>query len=116
MSYLWAFLFCGGVCMIAQLLMDTCKLLPIHLTVLYVCLGSVLEMGGIYDKIIKVCKGGALVPISSFGHSLTHAAIEEALENGFIGLFTGIFDLTSSGIAMAIFSSFLVAIIFSPRG
>jgi len=116
MTYLFAFLFCGGVCMLAQVLMDVFKLLPIHLTVLYVVMGSVLEAFGLYDKIIKVAGGGALVPISSFGHSLTHAAIQAAKSEGFLGLFTGIFDLTSSGIAMAIFSSFLVAIIFKPRG
>lgn len=116
MNYLNAFLTCGILCLIAQLVMDIFKLLPIYLTVIYVMLGSFLEMFGLYDKLIAFGGGGALVPISSFGHSLTHAAISVAEKNGFIGLFTGIFDLTSSGISLAIFSSFLVAILFKPRG
>lgn len=116
MIYLNAFLLCGILCAIAQLLMDIFKLLPIHLTVLYVVLGSFLEMFGLYDYLITYGGGGALVPISSFGHSLTHAAVKGAEEQGLIGLFTGIFDLTSSGISTAIISSFLMAIIFKPKG
>ncbi len=116
MNYLFAFLTCGLLCLIAQLLMDTLKLLPIHLTVIYVAAGSLLEAFGIYDMIVEFGGGGALVPISSFGHSLTHAALMATKEMGFIGLFNGIFELTSSGIAMAIFSSFLIAVIFKPRG
>lgn len=116
MNYLWAFLICGLLCLIGQLLMDCLKLLPIHITVLYVVVGSVLECFHLYDQLVKLAGGGALVLISSFGHSLTHAAILATENSGFIGLFNGIFDLTSSGIAMAIFSSFLMAIIFKPRG
>lgn len=116
MNFISAFLVCGTLCLIAQVLMDVFKLLPIHLTIIYVVLGSFLEAFGIYDVLIDFGGGGALVPISSFGHSLTHAAILEAQKNGILGLFTGIFDLTSSGIAAAIFSSFLVAILFKPRG
>lgn len=116
MIYLNAFLLCGILCAIAQLLMDIFKLLPIHLTVLYVVLGSFLEMFGLYDYLITYAGGGALVPISSFGHSLTHAAVEGAKTQGLIGIFSGIFDLTSSGISAAIISSFLMAIIFKPKG
>lgn len=116
MNFLFAFLVCGFLCMIAQILMDIFKLLPIHLTIIYVCLGSFLECFGLYDKLIKFGGGGALVPISSFGHSLTHAAIEAAENSGIMGLFTGIFDITSSGIAAAIFSSFIISLIFKSRG
>lgn len=116
MNYISAFLVCGGLCLIAQAIMDVFKLLPIYLTVIYVVLGSFLEIFGLYDKLIAFGGGGALVPISSFGHSLTHAALEAASENGFIGLFTGIFNLTSSGISLAIFSAFFIALIFKPRG
>lgn len=116
MNFVFAFLICGVICMLAQLIMDIFKLLPIHLTVIYVMLGSFLECFGLYDKLIKFAGGGALVPISSFGHSLTHAAIKAAEESGIMGIFTGIFDITSSGISAAIFCSFIIALIFKPRG
>ena len=108
MIFLYAFLIGGIICCIAQLLMDLCKLLPVHIVVLFVVLGSILEMFGLYDHLIQFCEAGAMLPISSFGHSLT--------QSGLLGLFTGIFDLTSSGIAAAIFFAFFVAIATRPRG
>ena len=113
MIFLNAFLICGTICVIAQLIMDIFKLLP---TVLYVILGSFLEIFNLYDKLIKFGGAGALLPISSFGHSLTHAALDATSSNGYLGILTGIFDLTSSGIAGAIFISFVLALIFKPRG
>lgn len=116
MQFLYSFLFCGFLCLIAQIILDKFKLLPIHITIIFVVLGAILEVFGIYDMLVDFVGGGALVPISSFGHSLTHSAVETAEKEGIIGLFSGIFDITSSGIAMAIFASFIVALIFKPRG
>ena len=47
---------------------------------------------------------------------MTHSAIKAATEDGILGLFTGIFDLSSSGISFAVFSAFLVALVFRPKG
>lgn len=116
MNYVSAFIIGGLICLIAQVLIDKFKLLPIHITVLYVTLGAFLEAFGLYDMLIDIGHAGAMVPISNFGHSLAHAAVEEAKNSGLIGLLTGIFDLTSSGLAFAIISSFLAALIFKPRG
>lgn len=116
MEYLLAFLVGGSICAIAQIMMDKLKLLPIYITVLFVALGSFLEMFGIYDKLISIGHAGALVPISSFGHSLTHAAVEGAMESGYLGLLLGIFDLTAPGITAAILLAFIVAVVFKPKG
>ena len=116
MNYLYAFLVGGLICVIAQILIDGFKLLPIHITVLFVSLGAFLEAFDIYDKLIEIGHSGALVPISNFGHSLAHAAVEEARKSGILGLLTGIFDLTSSGLASAILFSFIASLIFKPRG
>ncbi len=115
-NYLLAFLVGGGVCAIAQLLMDGLKLLPIYVTISFVCLGAILEVFGLYDILIEVGHAGAMVPISSFGHSLTHGALLSAKENGYIGLLLGVFDLTASGITSTILFSFIMALIFKQKG
>lgn len=116
MNFLMAFLIGGILCLIAQLLMDLFKLLPVHLVVIYVVLGSFLEAFNLYDSLIDLAGAGALLPISSFGHSLTHAALECALETNYLGILSGVFDLTSSGIAAAIIFAFFIALVTKPRG
>lgn len=116
MSLLYAFLIGGAICAIAQILMDVCKLLPVHITAIFVFFGALLDFNFIYDKLVDFAGAGAFIPISSFGHSLLHGALEEASKVGFIGIFTGIFNQTASGIMAAITFSFFVALIFKPKG
>ncbi len=116
MIFLYAFLIGGLICLIAQLCLDLFKLMPAHIVVIFVVLGSFLEAFHLYDKLVAVAGAGALLPIASFGHSLTHAAVDAALKSDYLGLFSGLFDLTSSGIAAAIFFSFIIALVCKPRG
>ena len=114
-TYIYAFLFCGIVCMISQLLLDNTKLTPGHITSLFVIIGAALDISGIYDKIVLYAGAGAIIPITSFGHLLIHGAMDTAHENGIIGLALGIFDLTSAGISIAVVSAFILAIFFKPK-
>ena len=116
MNYILAFIFCGFVCVVAQLIYEYTKLTPGHITSMFVVIGAFLDLFHIYDKLVEIFHAGALLPITSFGHSLTHAAVEAAVQSDYLGLFTGIFDLTSSGIAAAIFFSFVIALVCRPRG
>ena len=52
MTYVYAFLFCGLVCMIAQLILDNTKLTPGHVTSLFVVIGAFLDIAGIYERIV----------------------------------------------------------------
>lgn len=115
MTYIYAFLFCGIVCMISQLILDNTKLTPGHITSLFVVIGAALDIFGIYDKIVLYAGAGALIPITSFGHLLVHGAMDVAGELGVLGLTFGIFNLTSAGISIAIVAAFLLALIFKPR-
>lgn len=112
MTYLYGFLFCGGCALVAQMIYDNSKLTPGHITSLFVVIGSLLECLNIYDFLIEKCGAGALMPITSFGHSLTHAALSAASNDGWIGILTGLFDKTASGISFAIFMAFWVAVFF----
>lgn len=115
MIYFNSFIFCGFVCLVAELILDNTKLTPGHLTTIFVVLGTFLDVFNIYDKIIEWAGGGALVPITSFGHLLIHGAMEQASNVGFMGLVTGMFNLTASGITAAIVFSFYLSLLFKPK-
>lgn len=110
-----SFLFCGLVCLIAQIILDNTKLTPGHITSMFVVIGAFLDSFSLYDLIIKYVGGGALVPITSFGHSLVHGALAKSSSMGLIGILTGMFDLTAAGITSAIIFSFIFALIFKPK-
>ena len=115
MIYIYAFLFCGLVCMISQIILDNTKLTPGHVTSLFVVIGAFLDIFGIYDRIVLYCGAGALVPITSFGHLLVHGAMDVANDLGPLGLSFGIFNLTSAGISIAITVAFILCLIFKPK-
>ena len=110
-----SFLFCGLLCLIAQVILDNTKLTPGHITSIFVVVGAALDSFSIYDTIIKYVGGGALLPITSFGHSLIHGALAATNSNGFVGLLMGMFDLTATGITTAIIFSFVLALVFKPK-
>ena len=115
MIYVHAFIFCGIVCMIGQLILDNTKLTPGHITTMFVIIGAFLDSFNIYDKFVLWAGGGALVPITSFGHLLIHGAMASTNDYGIMGLMMGIFDLTASGIVSAIVFSFFFSFIFQPK-
>lgn len=115
MIYVNSFLFAGFVCLLGQVILDNTKLTPGHVTTLFVVVGTFLDMFGFYDRIILWAGGGALVPITSFGHLLIHGALARANDIGIMGLAMGMFDLTSTGIIAAIVFSFVFALIFKPK-
>ena len=115
MIYFNSFIFCGLVCLIGQLILDNTKLTPAHITSMFVVIGSFLDIFNIYDKFVLWAGGGALVPITSFGHLLIHGALSTVNNYGIMGLFMGMFDLTSSGIVAVIVFSFILSIFFNPK-
>ena len=115
MIYLYSFLFAGFVCLIAQVILDNTKLTAGHITSIFVVVGAFLDTFSIYDKIIAYVGGGALVPITSFGHLLIHGAMAKASDFGIIGLTMGMFDLSASGIVAAIVFTFFFSLFFKPK-
>ena len=81
-----------------------------------VVIGAILGGFGLYDPLVKFAGAGAFIPISSFGNTLVTAAIKEATETGFIGIFTGMLKTVSGGVSAAIIFGFLAAMIFKPKG
>ncbi len=115
-AYLWAFVVGGLICVIGQLLMDVGKLTPAHTMSLLVVAGAVLGGLGLYEPLVDFAGAGATVPIVSFGNSLVHGALAEAETTGLVGILTGIFEVTSSGISAAIIFGFLASLLVRPKG
>lgn len=116
MQFLWAFLIGGLICLIGQVLMDGAKLTPAHTMSILVVAGAIIDGLGLYEPLIEFAGAGATVPITSFGNALVHGALAELERDGWIGVITGIFEVTSAGISAAIIFSFLAALLFKPKG
>lgn len=114
--YVLAFLVGGAISMLGQLILDFTNFTPGHVLTGFVVAGGVLGGLGVYEKLVGFAGAGATMPISSFGNALVQGAISEAERTGVIGVLTGMFELTSTGITAAIVFGFLVAVIFNPKG
>ena len=115
-KFIFAFIIGGLICVIGQLIMDILEITPAHTTCTLVVIGAILGGFGLYDPLVKFAGAGAFIPISSFGNTLVTAAIKEATETGFIGIFTGMLKTVSGGVSAAIIFGFLAAMIFKPNG
>ncbi|WP_291649286.1 stage V sporulation protein AE [Clostridium sp.] len=115
-KFIFAFIIGGIICVIGQLIMDTLKITPAHTTCTLVVIGAILGGFGLYDPLVKFAGAGAFVPISSFGNTLVTAAINEAQQTGFVGIFTGMLKTVSGGVSAAIIFGFFGALIFKPKG
>lgn len=116
LSFFWAFVIGGLICVIGQIMFDVFKLTPGHTLSILVVAGAVLDGLGLYEPFIAFAGAGATVPITSFGNSLVHGALEEASKHGLVGVLTGMFEVTSSGISAAIVFGFIGALLFKPKG
>jgi stage V sporulation protein AE len=115
-KFIFAFIVGGLICVIGQLIMDTLKVTPAHTTCTLVVIGAILGGLGLYDPLVKFAGAGAFVPISSFGNTLVTAAITEAQQTGFVGIFNGVLKTVSAGVSAAIVFGFISAMIFKPKG
>ena len=115
MNYLYAFLLCGFVCALGQLILDNTKLTPGHITSSFTAIGALLSFLGIYDVLVAKCGVGASLLISNFGHMLYSSAYQGYLEEGILGIFTGMFAKSSAAITAVIVFSFIFAFVLKPK-
>lgn len=115
MKFVWAFLVGGAICVLGQLLMQKFKLTPAHTMVSFVVAGAILGGIGWYQPLVDFAGAGATTPICNFGSSLVQGAITEYMTGGWIGLLTGLFEVTGAGVSTAIIFSFIAALITRPK-
>jgi stage V sporulation protein AE len=116
MIFFWAFVIGGAISVVGQIMFDVFKLSPGHTLSILVVVGALLDGFGLYEPLINFAGAGATVPITSFGNSLVHGAMAEGEAHGVIGVITGMFEVTSSGISAAIIFGMIGALIFRPKG
>lgn len=115
LDYLIVFLVGGGICALAQILVVRTTITTSRILVLFLVLGIILEVMGVYPYFKDFAMAGASVPIIGFGASLARGAIEGAKMDGILGVFQGGLEATAGGIATAIFFAFIVALLFSSK-
>ncbi len=107
-----AFFVGGAICVVGQVLIDFTKLTPARILVAYVVAGVILTAIGLYGPIVDFAGAGATVPLTGFGYALANGVKEAVSEYGFLGALSGGLIATSAGIATAIVTGFIMAILF----
>ena len=115
MDYLKAFFVGGGICLMAQLLIDYTKLTPAKIMVGFVVLWVILGGIGVYEPLVEFAGAGASVPLLGFGNTLAKGVREAVAESGFLGALTGGLKSTAGGITVAVFAGLLVSLIFKQK-
>ena len=114
MTYLWAFLVGGFICLLIQIAYEYSKYTPAYMLVALTVAGAVLQALGLYEPLLRFAGGGALAPVSGFGASVTRGVVQEAQRLGWEGLFTGVFEITGLGLAAAIIFGLVAALVSRP--
>ena len=119
MELLWllvrVFVVGGLLCAFGQLLILKTKLTSARILVGYVTAGVILGALGLYKPLIDFAGAGATVPLTGFGYTLAHGAIEAVRSEGLLGAFTGGVVAAAGGISAAVFFGYFAALIFKPK-
>ena len=115
LMYVKAFVVGGLICMVGQILIMKTQLTSARILVGYVTVGVILGALGFYKPLIDFAGAGATVPLTGFGYTLAHGAMEAVRSEGLLGAFTGGVTAGAGGIAAAVFFGYFAALIFKPK-
>ncbi len=114
LAYLKAFAVGGGICLIAQLIINFTDLTAGKILVYFMLAGVVLTAIGLYQPLVDFAGAGATVPISGFGYLLANGAMRGA-EKGLFYAVTGALSAASAGVTAAVVFAFIMSLIFKSR-
>ncbi len=115
LNYVRAFIVGGLFCVVAQILIDRTKLTPARILVGYVVSGVILGAIGVYQPILDYAGGGASVPLTGFGYTISRGVREAVNRDGLIGALTGGLTASAGGITAALIFGLLAALIFKDK-
>lgn len=110
-----SFLVGGGVCALAQLLIDKTSLTPARILVLYVCAGVALGALGVFEPLAAFCGCGIRVPLIGFGASIARGVRTAVQQKGLPGVLSGGFCAASPGCGAALIFGYLAALFCRAR-
>ena len=113
-AFVKAFLVGGGICMIAQIVINFTDLTAGKILVVFMLSGVVLQGLGLYQYLVDFAGAGATVPISGFGYLLANGAMKGA-QNGLFGAFTGALSSARAGVSAAVIFTFIMAMLFKSK-
>ena len=111
LAYLKAFAVGGGICLIAQIVINFTDLTAGKILVYFMLAGVVLTAIGVYQPLVEFAGAGATVPISGFGYLLANGAMRGA-EKGFFYAVKGSLAADSAGVTAAVVFSLIMELIF----
>ena len=114
LQFLKAFIVGGGICLLAQIIINFTDLTAGKILVFFMLGGVVLTAVGVYQPLVEFGGAGATVPISGFGYLLAQGAMKGA-EKGFFSAITGSLSAASAGVTAAVVFAFIMALIFKSR-
>ena len=114
LAYLKAFAVGGGICLIAQIIINFTDLSAGKILVYFMLAGVVLTAVGVYQPLVEFAGAGATGPISGFGYLLANGSMKGA-EKGFFYAVTGSLSAASAGVTAAVVFAFIMALIFKSR-
>lgn len=114
LAYIKAFAVGGGICLIAQIVINFTDLTAGKILVYFMLAGVVLTAIGLYQPLVEFAGAGATVPISGFGYLLANGAMKGA-ERGLFYAITGSLAAASAGVTAAVVFAFIMALIFKSR-
>ncbi len=113
-QFIKAFVVGGGICLIAQIIINFTDLTAGKILVYFMIAGIILTAIGVYQPLVDFAGAGATVPISGFGYLLANGAMKGA-EKGFFSAITGALTAASAGVTAAVVFAFIMALIFKSR-
>ena len=112
MSYVWAFVVGGAICVVGQLFIDYTKLSPARILTGYVVAGVILSAVGLYKPLADFAGGGGQRAAAWGSGILLAQGVQNAVDEcGLPGAFTGGLTAASGGIAASLIFGVLAALV-----
>ena len=115
MTYIWAFVVGGLLCVAGQILIDLTSITPARVLVVYVVAGVVLSAIGLYSPLAELAGAGATVPLIGFGHLLAQGVIDAVNRMGLLGILAGGFTAAGAGVTASLICGVAAAALGHPH-